>query len=426
MFITTKNIRERIENILKGTYVSTNSIFSINQNLFKETDIDAGSIENQNAGASDRKFEVLAGEMKPIQEINHFDGFGLYESDFTVKISYFYTHLGNDLVEVLNSESGTGYLKDINDRANHDKFNIEKTLTWIEAFSGVSPEVFKVVSTGYNLNIQDDKVISEITFNIQFQVSLIEGFNASFLPSDISNLYAWYKYDSLLLVSSSTRVSAAFDKSGNGRDAVQPTGSYQPYYSGSGGLQNKPYFRLTSSLTYGTGLFAGTKGEWDFLHNGSPYTVVLIAKTGGNNWGWMIGTQPSSVANNGFAISSTITPGNQLSITMGNGSANTARIGYDGLVIDPNLYHKYIVYFSSQSSILNDSLFAKIDNKTYSTAQIRPLNTASNNQYFGIGFGSDGRYPTNTNIHEVIIFNKRLNGDEINKVEMYLNKEYGL
>ena len=90
MFITTKNIRERIENILKGTYVSTNSTFSINQNLFKETDIDAGSIENQNAGASDRKFEVLAGEMKPIQEINHFDGFGLYESDFTVKISYFY------------------------------------------------------------------------------------------------------------------------------------------------------------------------------------------------------------------------------------------------------------------------------------------------------------------------------------------------
>ena len=50
----------------------------------------------------------------------------------------------------------------------------------------------------------------------------------------------------------------------------------------------------------------------------------------------------------------------------------------------------------------------------------------SNNQYFWVGFGSDGRYPTNTNIHEVIIFNKRLNGDEINKVEMYLNKEYGL
>lgn len=423
MFIATKNIRERIENILKGTFVATNTTFSINQYLFKENDIDAGSIENQTAGSSDRRFEVLAGEIKPLQEINHFDGFGLYESDFTVKVSYFYTHLGNDLAEVLNSESGTGYLKDINDRANHDKFNIEKSLTWIEAFSGVSPEVFKVVSNGYNLKIQDDKVISEITFNIQFQISLVEGFNASFVPSDISNLYAWYKFDSLLLVSSSTRVSAALDKSGNGRDAIQPTGSYQPYYSSSGGLQNKPYFSTTESFSLGVGLYAGNVSDWDFLHKGDS-TVIVVAKTSGTGWCWLLSTHLYAVSDLGFSLSSTSAPGNVFSCNVGNGSGIVAGFSLNSFVIDPSKYHKYVIQFQNKTNY-EDAFSLKVDNKKLSVPAIRSISNSSSGK-LGIGFGGDGYYSANSQIHEIIIFNRKLSGDEINKVEMYLNKEYGI
>lgn len=423
MFILTKQIRQRIEDLVTGKYVPTNSTFSLPLNLLQINDPDTGSIIDQVSSASERKVEVLAGAIKQLNEINHYDGFVLYESDFTVKISYFYTHLGNDLTEVLSSESGTGYLKDINDRANNDKFNVEKTLTWNEAFGGISPEVFLVSAKDYSLSIEEDKVIASIVFNIQFQASLVEGYEQNFQPTSLSNLYAWYKFDSLLLVSSSTRVSAALDKSGNGRDAVQTSSIYQPYYSSSGGLQNKPYFRTTASLSYGTGLFAGPSGSWEFLHNGNEFTIIVVAKTGGNDWSWFVGTQKSNVNERGLSISSTITPGNLFSITQGNGSANTARIGYDGLVMDPNVYHKYIVSFSSQS-FPTDSLYAKIDNKTYSVPLIRGTTAVTNSNYLGIGFGADGRYPANSNFHEVIIYDRKLTATEVNKLEMYLDKEY--
>ena len=172
MTLLTKPIRQRIEDIIINEYSISDPNYTIPFGIFSLSLPDAETIEETISSASDRQVEILSGPILPVLEVNHIDNFGLYYSEFVIKVSYNYTHLGNNLEEVLIANSGDGYLKSINDRANSDKFNIAKVLTHYEAFGGVTPEVYKVEEVDFNLSIENDKVISELTLRIEFEASL--------------------------------------------------------------------------------------------------------------------------------------------------------------------------------------------------------------------------------------------------------------
>lgn len=423
MTLLTEQIRQRIENIILGVYNIPDGNYQIQFGLFELSNGDSGSIEQIPESSSDRKVEVLAGTVSPIHSLNHSDGFGLYYSDFTVKVSYYYTHLGSDLEEIILSSSGNGYLKQINDRANEDRFNISKILTHIEAFSGIIPSVYKVDDPSSDMSIEGLKVISTLTFRIEFQASLSPTYSYSFIPSDISDLYAWYKSDAAnFTYDGSNLISQWNDLSGNGKHGIQDTHLRKPTFVASGGIKNKAYMQTTYSIGDGKGLLAGSDGDWDFLHNGSDFTVVVVAETSGTNWNWLLGTQISAVTNIGFSISSTDSTGKRFSVSVGNGSIDIASIGPYGNVIDPTKPFKVIARFSNET-FPKDALHVKVNERSYSTpSDGNPVSTTHGK--LGIGAGGTCHYSANSKFYELMVFNRRLTDQEVSNLELYINREY--
>lgn len=425
MTLLTEEIRQRIENIILGVYNISDGNYQIPFGLFELSNADLGTIEQTTENASDRKIEVLAGTASPIHSVNHSDGFGLYYSNFTVKVSYYYTHLGSDLEEVVLSASGNGHLKQINDRANEDYYNISKTITHIEAFSGVTPSVYKVDDPSLDMNIEGLKVIATLTFRIEFEASLSPTYSYSFIPSDISDLKAWFKSDAAnFTYDGSNLISQWNDLSGNGKHAVQTIAGRKPTFVASGGIKNKAYMSTTYSAGAGKGLLAGTTGDWNFLHNGSEFTVIAVAQTSGTDWNWLLGTQTSGVTDVGFSISSTDSSGKRFSVSVGNGTIDAATIGPYGNSIDSTKPFKVIARFSNET-FPKDALFVKVNDKSYSTSLIAsPLNSSFG--VLGIGAGGTGLYSADSRFYEVMVFNRRLTDQEVSNLELYINREYEL
>ena len=305
-------------------------------------------------------------------------------------------------------------------RYSEDITDIMECLCYHENYGTVSDQLISITSIKETTASQEnDVLILEIPFETQQWV--VTGVDSAWVPTAISDLFAWYRSDDVTLVSSS--VSQLTDKSGNGRHPTQSTPSNRPSYSATGGLNNHPYFSTAEATTAG-GLTAGTTGTWNFLHNGTGATVFVVAKTSGTNWLWLVGTQATSISDIGYSISSTSDPGNKLSISVGSGVGEVAAFGLNGLVLDPTKYHKFITTFKTASGY-EDSFWVKIDNKQMSCASVRNP-TTSNSGPLGIGYGSTALYAADSQFHEVIIFNRKLTPDEIRSVEAYLNNRYGV
>lgn len=67
---------------------------------------------------------------------------------------------------------------------------------------------------------------------------------ASFAPSDLTNLSLWLRADYGITLNGS-KVAQWDDKSGNGRNFANATGSSQPTYNSTGGSNNQPYIKFT-------------------------------------------------------------------------------------------------------------------------------------------------------------------------------------
>lgn len=306
-------------------------------------------------------------------------------------------------------------------RYSEDITDIVECLCYHENHGDVSSQVVSITSTRETTASEENGVlILEIPFETQQWV--VVGIDSSWLPTQIADLYAWYRSDDVTLVSN--KVSQLNDKSGNGRHATQTTAGNRPTYSATGGLNNLPYFSTTESYSTGTGLFAGTTGTWNFLHDGTGATVFVVAKTTGLYWLWLLGTHQNSVTEVGYSISSTSDPGNVFSCNVGNGSGVVSGFWLNSFVVDPSKYHKWITTFKTAPSY-EDAFWMKVDNKQLGTPIIRTPST-SNSGKLGIGFGGSGLYPATSQFHEIIIFNRKLSPDEIRVVEAYLNNRYGI
>lgn len=244
---------------------------------------------------------------------------------------------------------------------------------------------------------------------------------SSFSPSDISNMFAWYKYDNLLL-NGSTNVSAALDKSGNGRNAVQASAGNQPYYYSSGGSNNLPYWQGTSAVSSGRYLLAGANGDFDFLHNGTDWTLVYVITGPTNNGCLVMGTQAGFSVDYGFQVWEIASPG--VAFFMGNGTtaiiSKTQSTGFAS-----GTWHKTVLAYDNATT---PNLSGSIDGGTTRfTANKTGSNSATTSgRKFGVGAGGSGQFSTDAKFHEVILYNKKLNSTEIGQIETYLSGVYGL
>ena len=360
-------------------------------------------------------YYIQWGFSTPAEEVpyNQYDPMRLLKINFTV---YLYVPTTGITGKVTEST-----LHGLIQKYNQDITDIMECLSFIENYGTVSDQVVSVTSLkDVSASVENDVLILEIPFEtVQWVVT---GIDSSWLPSQITDLYAWYRSDDVTLVSN--KVSQLNDKSGNGRHATQTTAANRPAYSATGGLNNLPYFSTTESYSTGTGLTAGTTGTWNFLHNGTGATVFVVAKTTGLYWLWLLGTHQNSVSEIGYSISSTSDPGNVFSCNVGNGSGLVAGFGLNSFVIDPDRYHKWITTFKTAPGY-EDSFWIKVDNKQLGTSTIRTAST-SNAGALGIGFGGSGLYSATSQFHEIIIFNRKLSPDEIRQIEAYLNNRYGI
>lgn len=242
-----------------------------------------------------------------------------------------------------------------------------------------------------------------------------------FNPKSIPNLYAWYKFDSLLLSGTSPTftVSAAYDKSGNGRHAVQATAGSQPIYSASNGQNNLPYWINTDAVSGGRYLLAGATTDWTFLHDGTGFTVFIVMKAHSTQQNYFFGTQTGTGASLGLTfvrINNTTAQ-----ISMGNIALHIVATNFSQPMTS---WTKLAV---SGSTGGDPDYSVRITGSYTATAnELASPSSNTSTQKLGIGSGGGGAYSLSSSFHEVIIYNRELNITEVKNVEQYLKMQYGL
>lgn len=364
------------------------------------------------------QYYVNWGFPTPLEGIpyNQYDPMRLIKINFTVYLLIPITGISSKIEE--------STLHELIKKYNADIMDIRECLTFGENYGNVTEQMISVTSLEeVTASVENDVLFLEIPFSSQQYI--FTGIENSWLPSQIPNLYAWYKSDAAnFTYDGSNLISQWSDLSGNGKHAVQTIAGRKPTFVASGGIKNKAYMSTTYSAGAGKGLLAGTTGDWNFLHNGSEFTVVAVAQTSGTNWNWLLGTQTSGITNVGFSISSTESSGKRFSVSIGNGTIDVATIGPYGNSIDSTKPFKVIARFSNET-FPKDALFVKVNDKTYSTPLIAsPLNSSFG--VLGIGAGGTGLYSADSRFYELMVFNRKLTDNEIRQVEAYLNKVYGI
>jgi len=240
---------------------------------------------------------------------------------------------------------------------------------------------------------------------------------SSFTPSSITNLYAWYKYDNLSL--NGTTVSAALDKSGNGRHAVQATSASQPTYSATGGANNLPYWTGTDAVSGGRYLLGGVAADWTFLHDGSGHTVFIISKTASTQQNYIFGTQTGTGASLGSSIV-------RINNTTANWTIGNAAIS----IISQNFAWTQTSWGKlafSGSTGGNPDYSVRVNGVDVVSVNESAVPAATTStQKLGIGSGGGGAYSSAVSFHEVIIYNRELTSSEVSQVESYLSSSYGV
>lgn len=406
-----EQVTRQLEKLMEG---KAGVKFTLPRNRFLKLELDTDKkLPNNMKGM---KYSILWGMQTPSEQTpyNQLDPYRLVDVSFNLNLyipSVGFDNLQND-----------GTIEKIQEKYGEDIFNIRECLCFYENHGDVSDQIITITQTkDATLSIEGEVI--EISIPFDTQQKIITGNEIDFNPNNIANLYARYKAtsDNITLVSS--KVSQWNDISGNARHATQSNATYRPTFVATGGLKNKGYLNTTESFSLGTGLYAGNVSDWDFLHKGDS-TVIVVAKTMGDGWCWLLSTHLYAVSDIGFSISSTSAPGNVFSCNVGNGSGIVAGFSLNSFVIDPSKYHKFIAQFQNKTNY-EDAFFLKVDNKQLTVPAIRSI-TASSSGKLGIGFGGDGYYSANSQIHEIMIFNRKLTGDELRQIEAYIQYEYGI
>lgn len=224
-------------------------------------------------------------------------------------------------------------------------------------------------------------------------------------PSTISGLSLWYDVtDTETTTIVSGKISSILDKSGNNKTLTQSTSGSRPSYSATGGANNKPFITLTGNK------FIGVTG----LNIPKPYTVYTVAK------------------NNTFNQYGNLY---QLGDNFTHGIATFQQDGQSSLSLVADVawrpFHNN--YYFENQWFSNTAVFATTVYHDYRSSYIgfnksknflfhdNPGNSAISKFYFG-----GTTYSADSDVSEVLVFDRELTYEEDMSVKHYLSVKYAL
>lgn len=134
-------VRQRIENILLGNHGA--NPYTIEQGRFHLAS-NLPSLSDEPENVSERAISIEIGPQRPYVPFNLLDGFGIFEHDVEIKVSYQLTNAGDIDAENLTSQDGAGTIQAIRDRVSTDANDILCALAWTDNLANLNPQVINL------------------------------------------------------------------------------------------------------------------------------------------------------------------------------------------------------------------------------------------------------------------------------------------
>ena len=255
----------------------------------------------------------------------------------------------------------------------------------------------------------------------------------SFLPSDVSNLKAWYDANDMNGDGSSPGTPPAtwVDKSSSGFDLAR---SGNPVFST---LNGKDVLQLTGSNNAAGDFYYGSSAsDWTFIHDGSDNTIFIVAtpSTLTSNINFLFATGTGGQTGTGIHIAfddrASLSKNYSWFSVIARGQTGTvASITNNNQGFPVNTFKVYRIEndLNNSSSAYAHAIYG---NNSFIAGQSSVDNSPSTNNpsnplYIG---GIAGTFFTSFTgyIAEVVIYDRLLTTQEITDVEKYLSTKYGL
>jgi len=149
-------LRQRLEDLILGTVGTTRTVTPGRFALHAL----GGTLEDQPDDSAERKLEVVLRRATGGQIYNPIDGFQLTPYDVTFRLTYTLTNAGGNLVESSAEQGGPGTVDAIRDRAESDRVEIARVVSWHENTSGVALTGCTMIGAYENLETSPSGVFS--------------------------------------------------------------------------------------------------------------------------------------------------------------------------------------------------------------------------------------------------------------------------
>jgi prepilin-type N-terminal cleavage/methylation domain-containing protein len=254
----------------------------------------------------------------------------------------------------------------------------------------------------------------------KFRISTAQTLTQSSPVNGIKNLVAWYETTSQASFDSAIDNGVAIptwydiSPSVNKINATQTTAANRPVYT-ENDINSLPTLKFTSTPTWKSlNLPDGT-----IPYNNSPYTIFIVAKadkicTGAGVTCGLIGSGTGNVnQSNSFRY-----------MVAGGGFANywwanDANMVGSSLFLNTTSPHVVAFYYNQK---VRRIIFNGLEQTLSGATNINNAATASSNR-IGVTTGNE---PLDGSIAEIIIFNRALTAEEIDSIESYLGKKWGI
>ena len=248
----------------------------------------------------------------------------------------------------------------------------------------------------------------------KFRIRTAQTLTQSSPVNGIKNLVAWYEttsqasfdssIDNGVAISSWYDISPSVDKS----DATQATPANRPVYT-ENDINSLPTLKFTATSSQFLNLPNGT-----VPYNNSPYTVFIVAKAGEQCSG-TCGLIGSGTVSNNKQNSFRYMIGGQGFANFWSGPTNATTS------VSLSTYSPHIVtfYYNQKARRI---IFNGLEQTLMGALTINNAATQSSNTIGNI----HGTEYLNGTIGEIIIFNRALMAEEIDSIESYLGKKWGI
>ena len=222
------------------------------------------------------------------------------------------------------------------------------------------------------------------------------GGQSGFASFDGDPLVVWLQANKNAEIDANKAVSAWRDQSKNLRHAVQTTGTNQPRWSAVGGANKQPYIAFDGSDDYLRVL--------PFTLN-QPITIFSVAV-------------PTVSSTNNFSVYDGEGTNSMRLYFASAGSTMVMQAGASVSIVGvtPTAWHRFTCVYNGASSTF------QIDDGAVTTGNVGALNGSG--LYLGIAGGA--AVPSDSQIAEIIVFNRLLSTNEMTIVTNYLRGKYGV